>query len=91
MEESIYEMVEENNKMLKKLVRRGMWSNVFRAIRYGIILILIIGSWYYTKPYVDQAKNLYIKVNETTDNISEMKDKADSALDFSKISELFNN
>jgi len=83
MEQSIYEMVEENNEMLKKLLKKGRWGMIFKVIKYIIILIVITGLWYYAKPYLDQARGVYIKVNETTDSID--------ALDFSNISNLFNN
>ena len=87
MEESIYKMVEENNDMLKKLLKKGRWTIVFRTIKYIIILILIFGSYYYAKPYIDKTRELYIKVNETTDSIGELKDKANDAFDFKKIFE----
>ena len=81
----MYQMVEENNKMLKKLIKKGRWTMFFRTIKYIIIIIMIIGSWYYTKPFIDQVKELYIKVNDTTESIGELKDKASGALDFGKI------
>jgi hypothetical protein len=85
MEESIYEMVEENNKMLKKLTKKGRWSTVFKSIKYIFILILILGSWYYIKPFTDQVKVLYGKVNETNESIRELKSKASEAFDFGNI------
>ena len=81
----MYEMIEENNKMLKKLIKKGRWAIFFKGIRYIIIIITIIGSWYYTKPFIDQIKELYIKVNDTTESISELKSRASSTLDFSKL------
>lgn len=76
-------MVEENNKLLKKMAKKGRWSMILRTIKYIIILILILGSYYYMKPYIDKTKELYTKVNETTESINELKVKADSAFDFS--------
>ena len=78
-------MVEENNKMLKKILKKGRWATFFKSIKYIIILILILGSYYYMKPFIDKTRELYIKVNETTDSIGEFKDKADNAFDFSDL------
>lgn len=78
-------MVEENNKMLKKILKKGRWAMFFKSIKYIIILILILGSYYYMKPFIDKTRELYIKVNETTDSIGELKDKASGAFDFSDI------
>lgn len=85
MDESTIEMIEENNKMLKKLLKKGRWGNIFRFIKYTIILIIIIGAWYYIKPYVDKAAELYGRVNETTESINELKVKADNAFDLGNI------
>lgn len=81
----MYQMVEENNEMLKKILKKGRWGIFFKTIKYIIIIVLTIGAWYYTKPFVDKAQELYIKVNETSDSIGELKDKAGSAFDFSNL------
>jgi hypothetical protein len=84
-QETLYEMVEENNKMLKKLLKKGRWASIFKSIKYIFIFILILGTWYYTKPFVDQAKVFYGKINDTTESINELKLKADSAFNLGSI------
>jgi len=53
------ELSEENNKMLKKLVRVARWNRVLRIIYLVIIIGSAVGIYYFTQPYLDQVLETY--------------------------------
>jgi hypothetical protein len=58
LEESL-RLAQENNAMLRKLIWAGRRAWIIRAVYWGVILILTIGSYYIIQPYVAPLLNLY--------------------------------
>ncbi len=57
--EKTYEMVEENNHILKSIRRANRWSAFFRIFYWIIIIGASIGVFYFLQPYVDTVFNAY--------------------------------
>ena len=57
--ERTFELTEENNKMLHKV--RGVQKRDFlwSVVKYTIIIGIMLGSFYYLEPYINQIKNAY--------------------------------
>ena len=55
--DDIYEMVEENNNILKNLLRREKIASFFKIAYWLIILGGLFGIYYYIQPYLDVVKN----------------------------------
>ena len=62
------ELAEENNKMLKKLVRVARWNRVLRVIYLLIVVGSAIGIYYLAQPYIDQLITTYSGFKDTINN-----------------------
>jgi hypothetical protein len=54
--------VEENQRLLKKLYSASVWSRVFRAVYWFVIIGIALGTFYFLKPYLDSLTNIYGQV-----------------------------
>lgn len=62
-----HELVEENNKMLRKLRSAQRWD---RMIKYGYWIIIIglsFGAYYFIQPYLEMVKSPFVR-NPQTDS-----------------------
>ena len=57
--QNILKMTEENNKMLKRMERRHIWSVVTRFIYIGLVVALAYQGYVYLQPYLDKATQMY--------------------------------
>ncbi len=69
------EMVKENNKILKKMRSRMMWSSVVRVIYWIIILAAAFGAYYVIKPVVDDVREAYDGVVDSINSVKEVGQK----------------
>jgi hypothetical protein len=63
------ELSEENNKMLKKLVRSMRWARLVRTIYFLIIIGASVGVFYYLEPILGQILATYGTFQESINNI----------------------
>lgn len=66
-------LVEENNKLLRKMHRAALWARIVHALYWLIIIALSVGAYIYIQPYVDQLKGVYGGIQgdvKTAKNIS---------------------
>ena len=54
-----HRLVEENNKLLRKMHRSAIWGSIFRFIYWVAIIGASVGAYYLIQPYVDQLKGVY--------------------------------
>ena len=59
----MYEMTEENNRILRKMNRRSLWSGFFRLLYWIIVLAIAFGAYYYVQPYLKVLLNTYDSVS----------------------------
>lgn len=65
-----YELVTENNKMLRAM-RRSMWYGRLAKLAYlGVIIALSLMAYYVLQPYLDEAKSLYETTTSLNDKFS---------------------
>ncbi len=70
-----YQLVQENNEILKKMHRSAKWGRAFRIFYWGIIIILSIGSYYLIQPYIDQLGGVYSGFKTQTDSVHNAADQ----------------
>lgn len=75
-------LAKDNNQLLKKIRRNGMWGNIWRIAYWVIILGLSFGAYYFIQPYVDQFGDIYSgfkgdvnTVQKTTNNLVDLLKK----------------
>ena len=62
------ELSEENNRMLKKLVRAMRWAKLLRVIYFLVIIGSTIGVFYLVQPYLNQAIDTYGSLRDSVNN-----------------------
>ncbi|MFA5831446.1 MAG: hypothetical protein WC878_06470 [Candidatus Paceibacterota bacterium] len=58
-----YKIEKENNKMLHTIYNNMWWGRIFRIFYWTVILLLMIGSYYYAQPYIESLLNTYNSVS----------------------------
>ncbi len=69
MLEKTLALVEDNNKMLKKVRRVQKWANYSRLFYIILIIGSAVLSYYFTKPFLEKALGTY---NSTSSGFSEI-------------------
>jgi hypothetical protein len=66
------ELARENNRMLKKLIRKERWASLMRILYWLVILGVTLATYYYLQPYIEDAIGLYDNVGERIDDLREV-------------------
>ena len=66
------ELAEENNSMLKKLVRAMRWAKILRVIYFLIIIGSAIGIFYILQPVFDQVADTYGSFRDSLNQINDL-------------------
>ncbi|MDE2031065.1 MAG: hypothetical protein KGI58_02270 [Patescibacteria group bacterium] len=53
------DIAKENNLMLKKMVRSQKWTNIYRVVYWGIIILSSVGAYYFIQPFLGNLLNVY--------------------------------
>jgi uncharacterized membrane protein len=62
-------MVEENNKLLRKMHRAALWGRIFHFFYWAAIIGLSVGAYYFIQPYVDQVQGVYGDLKSDVTNV----------------------
>ena len=54
--EHLTELVEDNNRILRRLQRAKRWGAFFHFLYWVALLLLAAGSYYYVQPYLDRLR-----------------------------------
>ncbi len=84
----ILEKVEDNTRAIKKINNRLRLQNVVGAIKWLVYFGVIAFVYNYAMMNVQKVLDLYSSVKDTTETVSEMKEKTTS-LDFKSMLDLF--
>jgi hypothetical protein len=68
------ELAEENNKMIRKLVRMYRLTRAIRVVYWIIIIGITLGAFYFVQPYVEGAKTVYTTVTGDVGNLKAIRD-----------------
>jgi Trk-type K+ transport system membrane component len=66
----ILELSEDNNSMLKKLVRAMRWAKLIRVVYIIIIVGSAVGIFYFMQPFVDQILGTYGGFKDSISNFN---------------------
>ena len=80
--------VEENHRAIKKINARLRLQNVAGAIKWLVYFGVVAFIYNYAMMNVQKALDLYSSVKDTTETVSEIKEKTTS-LDFKSMLDLF--
>ena len=62
--EKIENTLTENDKILHRIERRARLSILFSSLKWFIIIGLSLGTFYYTKPYLEQLMETYSQISD---------------------------
>ena len=60
--ERIEAKVDENSRILKKLLLHNRWTSFVALVKWLLILGAAFGTYYYLQPYIDQTVEVYKNV-----------------------------
>ena len=66
--ENTYELVKENNTLLRNLKQRARISNILKISYWAIIILVSLGAFYFIQPYVDMLRGLSGNAPKTSSN-----------------------
>lgn len=69
--DQVLELTKENNRILRSMHRRMIWSQVFSFIYWLIILGSIGWSYYYLQPYISKYTNAYQTIMSSLTSLEE--------------------
>ena len=58
----ILELSEENNQMLKTMLRNMRWGRLIKTVYWLVIIGASVGAFYYTQSYFDNVVQMYNSV-----------------------------
>jgi len=61
---TIEETMKLNNAMLHSIERRARLSILFSSLKWFVIIGLSLGTFYYTKPYLEQLMSTYSQISD---------------------------
>lgn len=61
--DNIEEDLRQNTTMLHRIERRARWTLLFSSLKWFIIIGLSLGTFYYTKPYLEQLMDTYSQIS----------------------------
>ena len=62
--EETAKLSEENNKMLRSMLRATRWGQVLSVTKWIIIIGLTVGAYYYIQPYLDLMLKMYKQIGD---------------------------
>jgi len=74
-EKEIYELVKENNHILKGMRRASRWTSIFRVIYWVLIIGASLGAYYFVQPYVDTLVKSYQGIRGDINNVKSVVNK----------------
>lgn len=64
-----HRMVEENNKLLRKMHRAALWARIWHIFYWLVIIGLSASAYYFIEPYITQIQSIYGGVKQDVDNV----------------------
>ena len=70
--DEMYEMIQENNKILRSLLRRERFATFMRIIYWMFIIATIFGLYYYVQPVFNKFLVNFDSIQKTLNSINGM-------------------
>lgn len=67
--ERVLELSEENNQILKRMLRGMRWGRLVRIIYWSVIIAASVGAFYYIQPYWDALRGFYGGAQDTVNKV----------------------
>jgi hypothetical protein len=74
----IKEIVEENNKMLKRLQTRARIASTINIVKWVVIIAVALGVYTFIQPFLSQVGETYSSIRDSAKTIQELKEKVPS-------------
>ncbi len=67
--DELLELTRENNRILRSMHRRMIWSQIFTFVYWLIILGVAGASFYFFQPYINKYMNTYQTIMHSIDQL----------------------
>ena len=61
--EKIYELTEENNKMLHKIRSVQKRAYLIATVKFILFVLFVLGAYYYLQPYITKVFEIYTNLS----------------------------
>jgi uncharacterized protein involved in cysteine biosynthesis len=78
-------LVKENNKMLKGMRSHQRWATFMKVLYWLIIIALMLGSYYFIQPYLENLINAYNGLTESVGKVREVGESIPALPDLGKL------
>lgn len=68
--DEVYDLVEENNKILRALLRRERISSLMRILYLFVVIAGLFAVYYYFQPIIDTFFNNYNQMQNTVNKVN---------------------
>lgn len=68
--EDTFALVEENNKMLRKVRSVQKWATFWQTLKVLLIIGIAFGVFYFLEPYLNKVMDLYNSVSGATQKLN---------------------
>lgn len=84
----IKRMVEENNKILKKIQASNRWVIILGFAKWIVYIAIVVGTYAVLQPYLNQMIQMYSGIQESASVLSDIKEQT-QGVDMNSLYELF--
>ncbi len=79
-EKEIYDLVKENNHMLKGMRRANRWSSIIRVIYWIIIIVVAVIAYNFVQPYLNTALKAYQSLQGSINSVKSVTNKIPTSI-----------
>ena len=66
------DLAEENNLMLRKMVRNMRFARLFKIVYWIIIISISLGALFFVQPYVNQILAVYGNIQDAAQSVNSL-------------------
>ncbi len=79
-EKEIYDLVKENNHMLKGMRRANRWSSILRVIYWILIIVTAFVAYNFIQPYLNTALKSYQNLQGSINSVKSVVNKIPTSI-----------
>jgi len=79
-EKEIYDLVKENNHMLKGMRRANRFSSILRVIYWILIIAVSVIAYNFIQPYLNSALNAYQNLQGSINSVKSVVNKIPTSI-----------
>ena len=80
MVEESRNLAEENNRLLRKIIRANRWARIFKLLYWLVIIGAMVGAYYYIQPFILDLIDVYEGLLSGVENLQKTGEAVSEAV-----------